>query len=139
MKDKEKVERFAISVEKELLYAFEKLRRKIGYTSRSEAIKDLMRDFLIREKWRAGNENVTGVISIVYDHEKRTLPEKLIDLQHKRLANIISTMHIHIDERNCLEVIVLKGRARAIKRFADEIRTIKAVKHVQLIMTGKES
>lgn len=139
MKDKEKVERFAISVEKKLLYAFEGLRRKIGYTSRSEAIKDLMRDFLVREKWKAGNENVTGVISIVYDHEKRTLPEKLIDLQHKRLANIISTMHIHIDERNCLEVIVLKGRGRAIKRFADEIRTIKAVKHVQLIMTGKES
>lgn len=138
MKKEKGVERFAVSVEKELLSAFERLRTKIGYTSRSEAIKDFMRDFLVKEKWRAGNQNVTGVISIVYDHDKRTLPDKLIDLQHRRLANIISTMHIHIDERNCLEVIILKGRGRAIRKIANEIKTIKAVKHVRLIMTGME-
>lgn len=138
MKKGEGVEKFTISVEKELLERFEKLTRRIGYTSRSEAIKDLIRDFLVREKWEAGNAEVTGVISVVYDHEKRALADKLIDLQHRRLANIISTMHIHIDEHNCLEVIALKGRAKEIKKIADEVRSTKSVKHVRLLMTGKE-
>jgi len=138
MEKHEGVERFAISVEKDLLNAFERLRKRIGYRSRSEAIKDLMRDFLVREKWRAGNKHVTGVISVVYNHEKRALPEKLIDLQHRRLANIISTMHIHVDEDNCCEVIALKGMGKSIKKIADEIRSLKSVKHVRLLMTGNE-
>lgn len=138
MKTQIGVEKFTISVEKDLLEKFENLRKRIGYTSRSEAIKDLMRDFLIREKWSGGSREVTGVISVVYDHEKRALADKLIDLQHKRLANIISAMHVHIDEHNCLEVIALKGKAGKIKKIADEIRSTKSVKHVRFIMTGTE-
>ncbi len=95
-----------------------------------------MREFIIKEKWQAGNEMVTAVISIVYDHDARLLPDRLIDIQHRRMANIISSMHVHLDKRNCLEIIVLNGRAGKLKKIADEIRALKSVKHANLLMTG---
>ncbi len=130
------IRRFSYTAEKELSDRFERLIKRIGYPSRSEAIQDLMREFIIKEKWRAGNEMATGVMSIVYDHDARLLADKLIDIQHRRMANVVSSMHVHLDRRNCLEIIVLKGRAGKLKKIADEIRTLKSVKHANLLITG---
>ena len=126
--------RFGISLEDTLLQKFDGLVNKKGYTSRSEAIRDLIRDTLVAEEWKSAAEAV-GTITIVYSHEKRELTDTLTDLQHHYHNAIISTMHIHLDAHNCLEVIVVKGKTEDIKVIADKLRGTKGVIHGDLSMT----
>ena len=132
--------RFSISIPSKLLEKFDQIIEEIGYENRSEAIRDLIRDFIIRHEWEVGNEEVAGTITIVYSHDEGDVVKALLDLQHEYLDEIISSLHVHMDEHNCLEVIVVKGEAKKIKMIADKLLSLKGVKHGKLVMTstGKE-
>ncbi len=130
--------RFGVSLEKGLLNKFDRLIREKNYANRSEAIRDLIRQELVRKQWQAGSE-VAGAITIVYDHHRRELLNKIVDIQHTFQKIIISTQHVHLDHHNCLEIIAVKGLPREVQRLADTLRSIKGVKHGTLSMssTGK--
>jgi len=132
-----RVARFAVSIDEKLLERFDEFIEKKGYVSRSEAIRDLIRNALIEESIGEDKE-VFGTITIVYDHHQRELAEKITEIEHGFLDNIISTMHIHIDHHHCLETIAVKGKASVIKELADRITTLKGVKHGKLVVTGIE-
>ncbi len=134
------VTRFGISLETVLLERFDRRIGQKGYSNRSEAIRDLIRDSLVKEEWESSTEETVGTITIVYSHDTRELPDTLADLQHLYHHSIISSMHIHIDGHNCLEVIVVKGKARDIKTIADRLIGTKGVKHGKLTVTttGKD-
>ncbi|MCM8781721.1 MAG: nickel-responsive transcriptional regulator NikR [Candidatus Omnitrophica bacterium] len=130
--------RFGISLPKELLARFDCLIRKQNYTSRSEAFRDLIRQELVKKEWLE-NREIIGAITLIYDHHKRELVDRLTDIQHDFGRIIISSQHIHIDHNNCLEIIAVKGPAREAKRLADILKSVKGVKHGALSMstTGK--
>jgi CopG family nickel-responsive transcriptional regulator len=130
------ITRFGISLERMLLEKFDNLIEKKGYANRSEAIRDLIRDSLVQEEWESSPNNETvGTITIVYSHDTRELADKLTDIQHHHHDIIISTMHVHLDEHNCLEVIAVKGKAKDIKAVADRLIGTKGVKHGKLTLT----
>ncbi len=129
------VYRFGISLEKALIERFDLLIKKKGYANRSEAIRDLIRDSLVTEEWESLNTEAVGTITLVYSHETRELTENLTELQHHYHNSIISAMHIHLDEHNCLEVVVVKGKAKDIKTIADRLIGTKGVKHGKLTVT----
>jgi CopG family nickel-responsive transcriptional regulator len=131
----EKISRFGVSLETSLLKKFDPLIKKLGYSSRSEAIRDLIRERLVAEEWSVGDAKTIGVLSLVYNHHIRELSEALNKIQHQNLDLIISVTHIHIDHHNCLEVIILKGKNRQIKEVSDELLSTRGVKHGKLIMT----
>ena len=132
-----KVVRFGVSVEGELLKKFDRLIDNIGYSNRSEAIRDLIRERLVRKEWEDKDKETVGILGLVYNHEKRELTEKLTRIQHEYLHATISSTHIHLDQHNCLEVIILKGKSGFIRKIADELLSTKSVKHGELIMTSK--
>ena len=127
--------RFGISLDRVLLERFDRLIEKKGYSNRSEAIRDLIRDSLVMQEWESATVETVGTITIVYSHDTRELTDILMDLQHLYFHSIISSMHIHLDEHNCLEVIVLKGRAKDIKAIADRLIGTRGVKHGKLTVT----
>lgn len=127
--------RFGISLEDVLLERFDGLIEKKGYHNRSEAIRDLIRDSLVTEEWASSVAETVGTITIVYSHETRELTDTLTDLQHRYHDSIISAMHIHLDAHNCLEVIIVKGKAKDIKTIADRLIGTKGVKHGKLTAT----
>ena len=127
--------RFGISLEDVLLERFDGLIERKGYGNRSEAIRDLIRDSLVMEEWESTTSETVGTITIVYCHDKRELTDTLTDLQHGHHDSIISSMHIHLDEHNCLEVIVVRGKAREIEVIADRLIGTKGVKHGKLSLT----
>lgn len=130
------ITRFGVSIESKLLEKFDFLIQKLGYKNRSEAIRDLIRERLVSEEWEEGKKEVVGILGLVYSHETRELTETLTKIQHQYLDLIISSIHIHLDKHNCLEVIVLRGKASLIKRTSDELLSTRSVKHGQLIMTS---
>lgn len=131
--------RFGVSLEKPLLDKFDSLIKEKNYTNRSEAIRDLIREDLVRKQWQEGKE-IAGAITLIYDHHKRELLNKIIDVQHDFQKVIISTQHIHLDHNNCLEIIAVKGAPKKAQALADTLKSVKGVKHVTLNMssTGKE-
>ena len=131
--------RFGVSLEKELLHKFDSLIGEKKYPNRSEAIRDLIRENLVKREWIKG-EKVAGVITLVYDHHKRELVNTLTETQHHFHELIISTQHIHLDEDRCLEVVVVKGKPKNIEELANRLKATKGVKHSSLIMTtiGKQ-
>ncbi len=130
-----KLVRFSVSIEEELLHTFDELIAKRGYPNRSEAIRDAIREQLIHREWEEGEE-VTGVITVLYDHHRPGLSSALTDLQHHALAQVISTTHVHLDGTNCLEFVAVRGEARAIQALADHLVSLKGVKHGQLTATS---
>ena len=131
--------RFGISLEKELLDRFDKLIHLQGYSNRSEAIRDLIRESLVKKEWAKGEE-VAGTITLVYDHHQRELINKLTDIQHDFHQIILSSQHIHLDHDNCLEVVIAKGNPEKIENLAHKLKSTRGVKYGELIMatTGKE-
>ena len=131
--------RFSISMEKRLLEKFDCLIRETNYTNRSEAIRDLIRQQLVRKQWKEGKE-VAGAVILIYDHHKRELIKRLIDIQHDFKKMIISAQHIHLDHNNCLEIITIKGNPHNSQRLANILKSIKGIKHATLSMssTGKD-
>lgn len=127
--------RFGVSIEKELLKRFDRLIAEKSYANRSEAIRDLIRDSLVVEEWETAVDESIGTITIVYSHETKELADTLMELQHHYHKSIVSTMHIHLDAHNCLEVIVVKGKAHDIRNIADKLIGTKGVKHGKLTAT----
>lgn len=130
-----KLLRFGVSLDAALLQKFDPFIARLGYRSRSEAIRDLIRERLVIEEWQADKAPAMGVLSLVYSHEVRELSKKLTDIQHHHLGIILSTTHIHMDEHNCLEVVILKGPGKEIQEVAGRLLSAKGVKHGKLIMT----
>lgn len=131
--------RFGISLEKELLEKFDRLIKEKKYPNRSEAIRDLIRENLVKREWAEGKE-VAGAITLVFDHHKRELMNTLTDIQHDFYQLIISSQHIHLDCDNCLELIVVRGKPKEVKELADKLRVTKGVKYgaLSIATTGKE-
>jgi CopG family nickel-responsive transcriptional regulator len=123
------ITRFGISLDESLLREFDRLIKRKGYTNRSEAIRDLIRDSLVRERWELGTADVVGTITLVYDHETRELGDKLTDMQHDHYQRIVSTLHVHLDQHHCLEVMVVRGKAAELKKIADRLIGTRGVKH----------
>ncbi len=130
--------RFGISLPKDLIDKFDKLIKEKNYTNRSKAFGDLIRQELVKKEWLEGKE-ITGAITLIYDHHKRKLLNKITDVQHDFQKVIISTQHIHLDHNNCLEIVAIKGSPKEAQRLTDNLKTIKGVKHATLSMssTGK--
>jgi CopG family transcriptional regulator, nickel-responsive regulator len=121
--------RFGVSLEEELLVRFDRLIARKGYTNRSEALRDLIRENLGREQWELGTAKAVGTVTLVYSHDVRDLADKLTDLQHAHYTDIVSSLHVHLDPHHCLEVLVLRGKAKAIKAIADRLIGTRGVKH----------
>lgn len=128
----EKVIRFGVSLEPDLLKKFDTLIEKKGYANRSEAIRDLIRKELVKTDVEKKRGRVIGSLTIVYDHEAGDVTHKLLHLQHSRHSAVRSTMHIHLDEHNCLEVLVVEGKADEVKSMAEHLRALKGVKYGEL-------
>lgn len=123
------VTRFGVSLDEKLLRQFDRLIVRKGYANRSEAIRDLIREALVREQWELGTNEAVGTITLVYDHHTRDLADKLTDLQHAHYESIVSTLHVHLDAHHCLEVLVLRGPARTLKEISDRLIGTRGVKH----------
>ncbi len=132
--------RFGVSINSKLLARFDALIADKGYVNRSEAIRDLIRNALVEQQWADDESEAVGTVSLVYDHHTRDLADKLTEHQHSHHKEIISTLHVHLDAHHCLEVVVIKGKARDIKRLADELIGTKGVIHGKLMTTttGRE-
>lgn len=126
--------RFGVSLDHHLLEGFERWIRDKQYTNRSEAIRDLIRNQLVEEEWQSGKK-VIGTVTIVYDHAVRELGETLAHLQHQYHKAIQSTLHVHLDERHCMEVLVVMGKGLEVKSIADRLIGTRGVKHGKFTMT----
>ena len=132
--------RFGVSMEADLLKAFDTLIERKGYTNRSEAIRDLVREKLIETQWQEGKSQTAGAVCLVYDHHVPDLATKLTRIQHEVGKQIISALHVHLDHRNCLEVIVLRGQGSRLRQIADQLASTRGVKYGKLMMasTGRD-
>lgn len=126
--------RFTVSVNPELLRAFDMLSEREGVANRSEAIQALMRTALIEREWEEGT-SVAGALVLVYDHHRRELVQKLMDVQHDYGDTVVSTQHVHLDHDNCLEVVTLTGDAGDIRKLVAAVKSVKGLKHSALVMT----
>jgi CopG family nickel-responsive transcriptional regulator len=127
--------RIGVAIDSDLLGRFDRLIAKRGYTNRSEAFRDLIRNDLVQTTWESPESQVVGTVTLVYDHHIRQLGDKLTDMQHAVHDHILSTMHVHLDHDHCLEVLVVKGKAAMVKKFAEALIATKGVKHGQLTLT----
>ncbi|HYL34983.1 MAG TPA: nickel-responsive transcriptional regulator NikR [Bryobacteraceae bacterium] len=128
--------RIGVAIDSELLKKFDHLIASRGYTNRSEAFRDLIREELVQRTWERPDSTVVGTVTLVYDHHVRLLNEKLTDLQHSHFHHILSTLHVHLDHDHCLEVLVVRGKAAAVKKIADALISTKGVKHGRLTLTS---
>jgi CopG family transcriptional regulator, nickel-responsive regulator len=130
--------RFGVSLEEDLLSAFDQSINGLGYQNRSEAIRDLIRDHLIQKKVGRGDEEVVGVITLLYDHRTHHLSDLLAEMQHKASVAVNASLHIHLDAHNCLEVIVVRGTAGKVHEVAGRLIATKGVQNGRLITTTTE-
>lgn len=132
----EKITRFGVSIEPDLLNKFDRIIKKKSYTNRSEAIRDLIRKNVIIEESSNPDAEGLGTLTMIYDHHAGLLTNRLLELQHDHHHEILTTTHIHVDHDNCLEVLVLKGKTGEIKKLADSIKALKGIKHGELVLTN---
>jgi CopG family transcriptional regulator, nickel-responsive regulator len=128
--------RIGVAIDSDLLDKFDRHIADRGYATRSEAFRDLIREKLVEQAWSVPNREVVGTVTLVYDHHVRLLNEKLTDIQHGAFHSILSTMHVHLDHDNCVEVIIVRGKAQDVRRIADALITMKGVKHGNLTVTS---
>lgn len=129
-----RIRRFGVSLEDDLLKELDNLAKKHKFPNRSQAIRFLIRKNLVEESYE-GNKEVSGAIILIYDHHRRELVNKSLDIQHDFSHNILSTQHVHLDHNNCLEIIALKGKARNLKDLSDKLIALKGVKHGKLVIS----
>lgn len=132
----EKIIRFGVSLPAELLKHFDRESGRRRYANRSEAIRDLMRDWLVRRAWSDSRSEVVGTVTLVYDHHRRELVGELTEIQHGAHRMIISSQHIHLDDDNCLEVVIIRGRAGAVRQLGERLRSVRGVKVGELVMAS---
>ncbi|MDR0339240.1 MAG: nickel-responsive transcriptional regulator NikR [Desulfovibrio sp.] len=119
--------RFGVSLDSDLLERFDALCDERGYQTRSEAIRDLIRNTLVNKEWEDDDANVAATLTLVYDHHKSDLAQRVTNVQHDHHHLIITTMHVHLDHHNCLEVLVLKGPGNDVRGFAQNLISTKGV------------
>jgi len=122
-------------MEAPLLKKFDRLIARRGYANRSEALRDLVRGELVQEEWADAEAETVGTITLVYDHHTHDLDERLVDIQHHQHDLVISSMHVHLTARMCLEVLAVRGKAKAIQALADKLIATKGVRHGKLTAT----
>lgn len=129
--------RFGVSAEEELLQSFDELINSQGYANRSEALRDLMRDALVKSRLETSPDasEVLGSLTLVYDHHASELNDKMNALQHDHHDLVVSVLHVHVSHDDCMEVIVLRGKLRVIRALSDGLLSLKGVKHGRLFVT----
>lgn len=127
--------RIGVAIDTDLLEKFDTLIEQRGYTNRSEAFRDLIRDELVEKNWESPESQVVGTVTLVYDHHVRMLSEKLTDIQHDFHHSILSTLHVHLDHDHCLEVLVVRGKSVDVRKVAGILISTKGVKHGRLTIT----
>ncbi|MFO7898370.1 MAG: nickel-responsive transcriptional regulator NikR [Planctomycetota bacterium] len=134
------VTRFGVSMDEELLAKFDALAKRRGAANRSEAIRDLIRDALVEEGWQSGKGEAMAAVVIVYDHHSREINRRLNHIQHERTDAVVSSLHIHMDEHRCMEIIVLRGERGLLNQLAYRIIGTRGVIHGRMVTstTGKE-
>jgi len=132
----EGVVRFTVSVPQTLAKQLDRMTREKGYDNRSLAVADMIRGQLVEHRQNYGDHDIAGTITLVYDHHKQHVQAALTDIQHDHHDVIISTLHVHLDHDNCLEVLAVRGKAGTIKKIADELIAAKGVKHGKLTVTS---
>ena len=132
------MKRFGVSVEEDLLKDLDGLVKKHHFPNRSQAIRFLIRNHKVKDKWEK-NKEVAGCVILVYDHHKRELINKSMDIQHNYHECILSSQHVHLDHHNCLEIIALKGKALKLRELADKLIGLKGMKHGELVASGIDS
>lgn len=132
--------RFSISMAHDLVDQLDEMTKAKGYANRSQAIADMVRAHLVEHHGQMGAYEMAGTVTLVYDHHKRNIQALLTDIQHDHANLIIAAMHVHLDHHNCMEVLALRGRSRALKEVADRLISAKGVKHGKLTVTttGRE-
>jgi CopG family nickel-responsive transcriptional regulator len=132
--------RFGVSIPDDLLDKFDVLIADQGYTNRSEAIRDLIRNRFVEDEWSRSEEDVVGTVTVVYNHEQSELAQKLTEIQHRKHDLIISSVHVHLDQHNCLEVLIMRGAPAEVKKAGELLISTRGVKHGKITMTttGKE-
>jgi CopG family nickel-responsive transcriptional regulator len=132
MTKQEHVTRFSVSLPNSLLAELDHRVIQRGYASRSELVRDLIRERMVEDRWEADAEDVFGVLTICYDHHQRGLLQKIVDLHHSQYINILCTTHVHLDRDNCLETIIIKGRPGEIERIAGQSAGLRGVRFAKL-------
>ena len=127
--------RIGVAIDSDLLTKFDALIAGRSYQNRSEAFRDLIREALVETAWKSPDSIVVGTVTMVYDHHVRMLADRLIEMQHEQHELVLSTLHVHLDHDNCLEVLVVKGKVSQVRRLADALISTKGVKHGQLTIT----
>lgn len=133
------LQRFGISMPDDLLQRFDEVIGQQGYANRSEAIRDIVRDYLIQRHSEQPGGEIVGTITIIYDHHTRGLESRLVQIQHEDVDAIRCSTHVHLDDDNCIEVLVVRGRAEAVRMIADSIISTRGVKHGRLTCTSVEA
>ncbi len=128
--------RIGVAIDEDLLKKFDALNTRRGYSNRSEAFRDLIRDALVQDKAAAPDAVVVGTLTLVYDHHVRLLQERLTHMQHEHYGEIISTLHVHLNHDHCLEVLVLRGRSSRVRKIADRLIATRGVQHGRLTLTS---
>lgn len=136
MGKRKEAERFGVSFEPDLLKSFDREIALAGYECRSEALRDLARQWLSSRQLKQGKGPAFGVLAIVFNHQRREVSKRLTRLGHKFFTDVVTTVHIHLDEHNCLEALILRGKAQEIQRLADQMRALKGVEQGGLILLG---
>ncbi|MCE5245958.1 MAG: nickel-responsive transcriptional regulator NikR [Candidatus Polarisedimenticolia bacterium] len=131
------LERISLAIDGDLVQRFDRLVERSGAANRSEAIRDLIRRRLVEEEWKDDRRPVVGTLTLVYDHEKRELADKLLETGHEHHDEILATLHVHLDESRCLEVMALRGRPSRLREIADLLSGMKGVMHGQLVMSSE--
>lgn len=132
--------RFGVSLDSDLLDKFDALCDERCYQTRSEAIRDLIRNTLVQQEWEDTAREIAGTLTLVYDHHKSDLAQRLMEIQHDVHDLIVTSLHVHLDHDNCLEVLVLKGPGQSVRSLAQRLVSTKGVKHgkLSLTTTGQE-
>ena len=137
MSKQENTIRFSVSLPEDLLEELDRRVTHKGYASRSELVRDLIRERLVEDAWQDGQDEVVGVLTIVYDHHHRELSQRLVDIQHGQYVHVMCTTHVHMDHHNCLETIMVRGRPVEIEQIAVRIGGLKGVKFAHLTRTSR--
>jgi len=126
---KSTLKRFGVSMDEKLLKEFDQMISSKGYENRSEAVRDMVRDALVKQSWKDDEQYVAGSILLFYDHHHTDVLQELINIQHDMHHAIMATTHFHLDHHNCLELIVVKGKSGELRKFSDQLISIKGVKY----------
>jgi CopG family nickel-responsive transcriptional regulator len=130
------LERISLAIEKDLIARFDALVARSGKGNRSEAIRDLIRRRLVEEEWERGKKDAVASLTLVYDHGKRELADRLVDAGHEHHGEVLATMHVHLDHDLCLEVLALRGKPADLRHISEHLIALKGVKHGQLVMSS---